>query len=131
MRRQMNLQGSVNPDRNGGSALVVVLAIILTMLVLGNLFLRIMGSETQMSENLATRTQAIYLAESGTHVGIVWLQDNPNWPVVLPKAPETLTLSAGSITYQIDTVAVPNQARVLSRGQVGLSERTVEVRVSK
>lgn len=114
-----------------GSVLVVVLAVILTMLVLGGLFLRLMGTETTMSENLVTRTQSIYLAESGVHVGIVWLQDNPNWPVVLPKAPQTLTLAAGSVIYRIDTTAAPNRSRIAATGQVQLSERVLEVTVSR
>ena len=117
--------------KNRGSVLVVVLAVILTMMVLGGLFLRLMGTETVMSENLVTRTQAIYLAESGIHVGIVWLQDNTNWPIVLPKAPETLTLAAGSVTYQINTTAAANRSQVAATGLVQLSERTLEVTVSR
>lgn len=116
---------------NSGSVLIVVLAVILTMLVLGSLFLRLMGTETLMSENLVTRTQAIYLAEAGVHAGIVWLQDNPNWPVVLPKASETLTLAAGSATYEINTATAANESQVLSTGQVQLSERTLEIKVSR
>jgi Tfp pilus assembly protein PilX len=114
-----------------GSVLVMVLAVILTMMTLGALFLKIMGTETIMSENLLTRTQAIYIAESGIHVGIVYLQDNTNWPVVLPKAAQTLSLAAGSMTYWIDTTASSNQARVAATGIVALSERDLEVRVSR
>lgn len=130
---------SVSTDRTGmdslhnsrGSVLVVVLAVILTMLVLGSLFLKLMGTETVMSENLVTRTQAIYLAETGVHVGIVWLQDNPNWPIVLPKAPETLPVAAGSVTYRVDTTSAPNTAEVRATGLVQLSERELVVRVSR
>lgn len=125
------VSGNKMPHSSMGSVLVVVLAIIMTMLVLGSMFLRLMGTETIMAENLVTRTQALYLAESGIHVGIVWLQDNNNWPVVLPKAPETLTLAAGSVNYEINTTAAPNQAQVVADGQVQLSERTLEVTVSR
>jgi len=114
-----------------GSVLVVVLVIILTMLVLGSLFLRLMGTEAVMAENLVTRTQAIYLAESGVHVGIVYLQDNTNWPIVLPKSEETLPLGSGSISYVIDTTSFPNEASVESTGSMGISERELVVRVSR
>ena len=114
-----------------GTVLVVVLAVVLTMMTLGALFLKLMGSETIMAENLLTRTQAIYIAESGIHVGIVYLQDNTNWPVVLPKAPQTLPLAAGSLTYWIDTTTLANQARAAATGIVALSERELEVTVSR
>ena len=131
MEFRVRHEGEEKGGARAGSVLVVVLAIILTMLVLGSLFLKLMGTETIMADNLVTRTQAIYLAESGVHVGIVYLQDNPNWPVVLPKAPETITLSAGSFTYEINTTALPNEASVEVTGQVGTSERKLEVRVSR
>jgi len=131
MEFRVRHEGEEKGGARAGSVLVVVLAIILTMLVLGSLFLKLMGTETIMADNLVTRTQAIYLAESGVHVGIVYLQDNPNWPVVLPKAPETITLSAGSFTYEINTTALPNEASVEATGQAGTSERKLEVRVSR
>ena len=131
MEFRVRHEGEEKGGARAGSVLVVVLAIILTMLVLGSLFLKLMGTETIMADNLVTRTQAIYLAESGVHVGIVYLQDNPKWRVVLPKAPETITLSAGSFTYEINTTALPNEASVEVTGQVGTSERKLEVRVSR
>ena len=118
-------------DKRRGSVLVVVLVIILTMLVLGSLFLRLMGTETIMADNLESRTRAIYLAESGVHVGIVFLQDNPNWPVELPTGPETLTLAGGSFSYGIGTTSLPNEASVESTGTLGTSERRLEVRVAR
>ena len=65
MEFRVRHEGEEKGGARAGSVLVVVLAIILTMLVLGSLFLKLMGTETIMADNLVTRTQAIYLAESG------------------------------------------------------------------
>lgn len=131
IRIDIGHQGCRRSYSAAGSVLVIVLAVILAMMTLGLLFMRVMGTETLAAENLYSRTQAIFIAEAGAHVGIVWLQDNNNWPVVLPKAPATLPLAAGSITYRIDTTAQPNRAVVVAQGDVGRSVRNLRITVSR
>lgn len=112
---------------------MVVMAVILTLLVLGSVFIRLMGNETTIAENLESRTQALYLAGSSVQVGIVYLQDNPAWPGILPKAQVSYPLAGGTISYRIDTVAGSgfSQALVVATGDVDGTRRKLEVRVSR
>ncbi len=112
---------------------MVVMAVILTLLVLGSVFIRLMGSEAAIAENLESRTQALYLAESGVQAGIVYLQDNPAWPGILPKAQVSYPLAGGTMSYRIDTVAGSgsSQAFVVGTGDVDGTRRELEVTVSR
>ena len=112
---------------------MVVMAVILTLLVMGSVFVRLMGTEAGIAENLESRTRALYLAESGVQAGIVYLQDNPAWPGILPKAQVSYPLAGGTMSYRIDTVAGSgfSQALVVGTGKAGGTQRELEVRVSR
>ncbi len=110
---------------------MVVMALILTLLALGSVFVRLMGDEAMIAQNLESRTQALYLAESGVHVGIVYLQDNPAWPGILPKAKVSYPMAGGTMSYRIDTVAGSgfSKAFVVGTGDVAGTQRELEVTV--
>ncbi len=118
-------------DAQAGATLVVVLAALLILLSLGTVFLRLMGTGSVISANLVTRTQALYLAEAGAQAGAVYLEDHPNWPTYLPRAPVSYPLAGGTISYRLDTTASNNQARVTASGTIAGSERQLEVWMSK
>jgi Tfp pilus assembly protein PilX len=117
--------------RESGAALVLVLAVLLILLGLGTVFLRLMGTSSTISANLVARTQALYHAESASHVGAVDLQDHPAWPVYLPRAAVTYPLAGGSISYRLATTAAANEALIVATGSLGGAERALQVRVHR
>ena len=114
-----------------GSALVLVMGLVFFLLVVGSIFIRLMGTETMISENLETRVRTLYFAESGVHAGIVYLQENPAWATYLPKARVDIPLAGGTASYRIDTNSSPNSALVVGTGAMMLSERELEVTVMR
>jgi Tfp pilus assembly protein PilX len=113
-----------------GSALVLVMGLVFFLLVVGSIFIRLMGTETMISENLETRVKTLYFAESGIHAGIVYLQENPSWNY-LPKARVDIPLAGGTASYRIDTTSVPNNALVVGTGTLMLAVRELEVTVRR
>jgi Tfp pilus assembly protein PilX len=118
-------------ERQAGATLVVVLAALLILLSLGSVFLRLMGTGSTISATLVTRTRALYLAEAGAQAGAVYLEDHPDWPTYLPRAPVSHSLAGGTIAYRLDTTASVNQARITATGTIAGSERQLEVWMSK
>ncbi len=118
-------------EKERGSALVLVMGLVFFLLVVGSIFIRLMGTETMISENLKTRVKALYFAESGVHAGIVYLQENPSWPTYLPKARVDIPLTGGTASYRIDTTSAPNNALVVGTGEMMLAVRELEVTVMR
>ncbi len=113
-----------------GSALVLVMGLVFFLLVVGSIFIRLMGTETMISENLETRVKTLYFAESGVHAGIVYLQENSSWNY-LPKARVDIPLAGGTASYRIDTNSSPNSALIVGTGVMMLSERELDVTVMR
>lgn len=118
-------------EKERGSALVFVMGLVFFLLVVGSVFIRLMGTETMISENLETRVKALYFAESGIHAGIVYLQENPAWPTYLPKARVDIPLAGATASYRIDTTTSPNNALVVGTGAMMLSERVLDITVMR
>ncbi len=117
--------------RQNGSTLVLVMGLVFFLLVVGSIFVRLMGTQAMVAENLETRVKALYYAESGVHAGILYLQENPAWPTYLPKAQVDIPLAEGTASYRIDTTAAPNTVQVVATGKLMLSERELNVTVTK
>ncbi len=114
-----------------GSALVLVMGLVFFLLVVGSIFIRLMGTGTMISENLETRVKTLYFAESGIHAGIVYLQENSAWPTYLPKAKADITLAGGLASYRIDTTSDPNSVLIVGTGTLMLAVRELEVTVRR
>lgn len=118
-------------QRQNGSTLVLVMGLVFFLLVVGSIFIRQMGTQAMIAANLETRVKALYYAESGVHAGIVYLQRNPTWANYLPRAKVDIPLAGGTASYRIDTTAAANTVLVVGSGKLMLSERELNVTVTR
>lgn len=109
---------------NKGVALFLVLATLLIVIIMANVIMAVMSSQSRLTHHQVSRIQAYYAALGGVNYAYDMLRKG-NWPIPDPSATNTYDICRNAATGPQDCIEDTTIPRTIDNIQISISGNQV------